>query len=110
MDKALRYLGLAEKAGRLSVGTEECVKRSRSRHGGLAVLASDAGEDAARQARAIQAEGGAKLICPGYSKRELAFAVGMARPVALAVIWDRGLAEAFEGAVLEERGRQEERV
>ena len=43
MDKALRYLGLAVKAGRLIIGAEDCAKALKCRTRGLLIAASDAG-------------------------------------------------------------------
>ncbi len=102
MDKALGYLGLAARAGRLTVGTEDCVKRSRRESGGLIVTASDAGDNALRQAAVLAGRGGARLIHCGYTKQELAQALGRSGPVAMAVVWDDGLAKAFEAAAQKE--------
>ena len=110
VDKALGYLGLAARAGRLTVGTEDCVKESRRRTGGLIVAASDAGESALRQAAFLAGQGRGRAFRCGYTKQELGRAAGRAGPVALAIIWDEGLAKAFEAAAIKDRGRQEERV
>ena len=98
MDKALRYLGLAARAGRVTVGTEDCAKRSRRERGGLVVTAADAGDNALRRAAAMTETGAAGHIRCGYTRLELAQALGRSGPVAMAVIWDDGLAEAFAAA------------
>ena len=109
MDKALRYLGLAAKAGRLTVGTEDCAKALNSRKGALLIAAADAGTNTLRQAETMTANRCAfKRV--GYTKLELAQAVGRSGPVALALMADEGLAKAFLSAADEERGEQEEHI
>ena len=109
MDKALRYLGLAAKAGRLAVGTEDCAKALNGRKGALLIAAADAGANTLRQAETMAAEKCA-FRQVGYAKQELAQAVGRAGPVALMHVADEGLARAFLSAVDEERGEQEEQI
>ena len=50
------------------------------------------------------------LIGEGYTKEELAQALGRSNPVALALLSDKGLARAFAAAVKDERGEQEEHL
>ncbi len=109
MDKALRYLGLAVKGGRLAVGTEDCAKALKGRTRGLLIAASDAGANTLRQAGTMAA-GKCRLIETGYAKQELAQAAGRHGPVALVLITDEGLAKAFEAAARPDRGEQEEQI
>ena len=109
MDKALRYLGLAAKAGRLIVGAEDCAKELKKRKIGLLIAASDAAENTLAQARAAAGERGVALLNTPYTKQELADAVGRGNPVALMLVCDEGLAHAFASAVEMDR-KQEERV
>ena len=109
MDKALRYLGLAAKAGRLTVGAEDCAKALRGRKTGLLIAAADAGANTLRQAEVMTA-GKRPLLRTAYTKRELALAIGRPGPVSLALIGDEGLAGAFVAAAQEDRGEQEERI
>ncbi len=109
MDKALRYLGLAARAGRLTVGAEECARSLRERKGRLLVAAADAGDNALRQAMTMTAGGACPLLRTGYTKGQLAQAAGRGSPVALVLIGDEGLAKAFAAAANMDRGEQEER-
>ena len=109
MDKALRYLGLAAKAGKLVVGAEDCGKQLRRSRGGLLVAAADAAANTISQARAACAGRGAGLLVSAYTKEQLGRAAGRAMPVALAYICDEGLARAFAAAADKDR-EQEERV
>ena len=110
MNKALGYLGLAAKAGKLTVGAEDCAVEMKKRRGGLLVAASDASENTLDRARTMTAGREERLCCTGYTKRQLAGAVGRATPVALAFIADDGLAQAFRKAAELDRRQQEERV
>ena len=95
MDKALRYLALAAKAGKLIVGAEDCAKTIKRNRGNLLVLASDAGGNTASQAENM-AQNGAGILCRArYTKEEIAQAIGRGNPVALVMICDEGLAKAF---------------
>ena len=101
MDKALRYLGLAARAGRLALGAEDCAKALNGRKGALLIAAADAGTNTLRQAETMAAEKCA-LRRVRYTKQELAQAVGRSGPVALALVTDDGLAKAFLSAADEE--------
>ncbi len=110
MDKALGYLGLAARAGKLKVGAEDCAKELNKRKGGLLVAASDASENTLDRARSMTAGGRGRLFRTDHTKRQIAAAIGRAAPVALALICDEGLANAFAAAADKDRGQQEERV
>ena len=103
MDKALGYLGLAARAGRLAVGTEDCADRLRRGVPGLLVAASDAGRNTLSRAKEQLV-----FVC-GYTKQELAGAIGRGSPVALVMICDEGLAAAFKKAAATGHGNEEER-
>lgn len=107
MGKALGYLGLAARAGRLKLGAEDCAKELGKGRGSLLAAAADAGANALRQARTMCAGGKAALLPTPYTKWELARAVGRGAPVALALICDEGLARAFSAAVEMEREQEE---
>ena len=109
MDKALRYLGLAVKAGRLIIGAEDCAKALKGRTRGLLITACDAGANTLRQAETMAA-GKCRLMQASCTKQELAQAAGRSGPVALALITDEGLAKAFEAAARPDRGEQEEQI
>ncbi len=96
--KALRYLSLAAKAGRIVTGGDEVEKQLRRGKKGTMLLASDAGADAKRRAGNLAKDRTIPLWNIPYTKLELAAAVGRSRPVALALITDEGLAAAFAAA------------
>ncbi len=109
MDKALGYLGLAARAGRLAIGAEDCGKVLRGRKGRLLAAASDAGSAALGHVTAL-AQGRCPVLLTAYTKNEIARAVGRAVPVAMVLITDEGLARAFAASAQLDRGEEEERV
>ena len=110
MDKALGYLGLAARAGKLKLGAEDCAKELKKRKGGLLVAAADASENTLDRVRSMTADRIERLFRTDYTKRQIADAVGRSTPVALALICDEGLAGAFAAAAHMDRGQEEERV
>ena len=100
MDKALRYLGLAAKAGRLVIGAEDCAKQIAK--GKLFVAASDAASNTLQQARTMAERRPCPLLHVAYTKLDIAQAIGRGNPVALALICDEGLAKAFAAAAEKE--------
>ncbi len=106
---AIRYLSLAAKAGRLVTGVEDCEKALKKRRGdALLILAADAAPNAQKRAEALSEAGAARLVKTEFTKSELAAAVGRGSSVALALVTDWGLAEAFRAAANPKR--QEERI
>jgi ribosomal protein L7Ae-like RNA K-turn-binding protein len=97
-DKALRYLGLAAKAGRLTTGADECDKAVKAGKGKLLVLAADAGNNVIRMASRWSAEYGITVVKTQFTKAQLAAAVGRGTMAALALVNDEGLAKAFLAA------------
>ncbi len=107
MDKALGYLSLAAKAGKLVTGADNCIeslKRGRAR---LIILASDASPNAVKRAEGMLFGRRVPLCRSAYPKDELARASGRHGPVALASIEDDGLANAFANSA-ESANQQEE--
>lgn len=109
MDKALRYLGLAAKAGRLIIGAEDCAKELKRHKTGLLIAAADAAGNTLAQIQTAADSRGVLIIHTPYAKQEIAGAIGRVNPVAIALICDEGLAKAF-AAALETDRKQEERV
>jgi ribosomal protein L7Ae-like RNA K-turn-binding protein len=99
-DKALRYLGLAAKAGKLVVGADECDKAVKAGKGKLLVLAADAGNNVVRMADRWSAERGLQVVKTAFTKPQLAAAVGRGTTVAMALVKDDGLAKAFLAAAV----------
>jgi len=104
--KAIRYLSIAAKAGKLTSGFDDCEKMLRRGKKGLLILASDAGQNTARRAKTLADAARIRLLPCIYTKSELADAVGRGSPVSLILVSDEGLAGAFAAAHATE---QEER-
>ena len=99
MDKALGYLSLAAKAGKLVTGADNCIESLRRGRAKLLILASDASPNAVKRAEGMLFGRDIPLCRVRYPKEELARAGGRNGPVALAAIEDDGLAKAFAGTV-----------
>jgi len=95
MDKAIRYLSLASKAGKLIIGAEDCEKAAKRRIAALIVLANDAAPSAVKRAEQLSAAYNINVFKSLYTKTELAQAVGRGSSVALALLIDEGLSAAF---------------
>ena len=98
MDRALNYLALARKAGRVELGEEPAGAAARAQKARLVVVASDATDHTWRRAQSFVA--GTEQIClrVPYSKDDLGQAVGR-NALALAAFTDPALALAFVKAL-----------
>ena len=98
MDKALNYLALARKAGRIELGEEPVGAAARAQHARLVVVASDASPHTWR--RALSFVAGTQQICMKipFTKDELGQAVGRSS-LAIAALTDPALALAFVKAL-----------
>ena len=98
MDKALNYLALARKAGRIELGEEPVGACARARKARLVVVASDATDHTWRRAKSFV--DGTEQVCirVPYSKDEVGQAVGRTA-LALGAITDPALALAFVKAL-----------
>ena len=94
MDKALNYLALARKAGRLELGEEPAGAAARAQKARLVLVASDATDHTWRRAKSFVAGTGQQCIRVPYSKDALGQAVGRSA-LALAAITDPAMALAF---------------
>ena len=94
-NNAIRYLSLAAKAGRIVTGGDDVEKSIRRGKGGLLIVASDAGQNAARRAVLLAQGPLVSMRKTAYTKSQIAAAVGRGSSVALALVTDEGLAEAF---------------
>ena len=94
MDKALNYLALARKAGRIELGEEPVGACARAQKARLVVVAGDATDHTWRRAKSFVA--GSEQICLRipYTKDQLGLAVGRSE-LALAAFTDPALALAF---------------
>ncbi len=93
MDKILRLLGLAKKAGRLEVGEEPVGAAARARDARLIVVAEDAAENTARRVRHFADAGQCLWVKIPATKDELGRAVGRTS-CAMVALTDVGFAEA----------------
>lgn len=98
MDKALNYLALARKAGRIELGEEPVGAAARAQKARLVVVAEDATDHTWRRAKSFVS--GSEQICLKipYSKEQLGQAVGRSQ-LALAAFTDPALALAFVKAL-----------
>ena len=98
MDKALNFLALARKAGRVELGEEPAGAAARAQKARLIVVASDATDHTLRRAKSFVA--GTEQIClkVPYTKDELGQAIGRTA-LALAAFTDPALALGFVKAL-----------
>ena len=98
MDKALNYLALARKAGRIELGEEPVGAAARAQKARLVVVAEDATDHTWR--RALSFVSGSEQIClrVPYNKDLLGQAVGRTA-LALAAFTDPAMALAFVKAL-----------
>jgi len=98
MDKALNYLALARKAGRIELGEEPVGAAARAQKARLVIVANDATDHTWRRAESFVA--GSEQIClkVPFSKDQMGQAVGRTA-LALAAFTDPALALAFVKAL-----------
>ena len=94
MDKTLRYLSLARKAGRIELGEEPVGAVARAKKARLILVASDAGDHSWRRAKSFVAGTEQQCIRVPFTKEELGFVVGRTS-LAIAAFTDAALALAF---------------
>ena len=94
MDRALNYLALARKAGKLELGEDPVGAAARAQHARLVVVASDASDHTWRRAKSFVAGTGQECIRLVYTKDEIGAAVGR-QEVAVAALTDPAMALAF---------------
>ena len=98
MDKALNYMALARKAGRIELGEEPVGAAARAQHARLVIVASDASDHTWRRAHSFVA--GTEQIClrVPYDKDQLGQSIGRTS-LAIAAFTDAALALAFVKAL-----------
>lgn len=118
MDKALNYLALGRKAGRLELGEEPVGAAARAQKARLVVVAKDASDHTWRRALSFVAGTGQQCIRVEYTKDQLGQAIGRT-DLALAAFTDPALALAFVqalenaekfGSVIEDLANRTKRV
>ncbi len=98
MDKALNYLALARKAGRVELGEEPVGAAARAQHARLIVVAADASDHTWRRGQSFVS--GTEQLCikVPFSKDTLGQAIGRTS-LAIAAFTDPALALAFVKAL-----------
>ena len=98
MDKALNYLSLARKAGRIELGEEPVGAVARAKKARLILVASDAGDHSWRRAKSFVA--GTEQLCMKvpFTKDQLGEAIGRTS-LAMAAFTDPALALSFVKAL-----------
>lgn len=107
-NKAIRYLSLAAKAGRIVTGGDEVEKSIRRGKGGLLIVASDAGRDTVRRGELLAGGCLVTLERSAFNKSQIAAAVGRGSSVAIALVTDEGLAEAYRTASASAQKQEEQ--
>ena len=98
MDKALNYMALARKGGRIELGEEPVGAAARAQHARLVVVACDASDHTWRRALSFVANSTQQCIRVPYTKDELGMAIGRTS-LAIAAFTDPSLALAFVKAL-----------
>ena len=98
MDKALNYMALARKGGRIELGEEPVGAAARAQHARLVVVASDASDHTWRRALSFVANTAQQCIRVSYTKDQLGEAIGRTS-LAIAAFTDPALALAFVKAL-----------
>lgn len=94
MHKALNYMSLARKAGRIELGEEPVGAAARANHARLVIVAADASDHTRRRAKSFVAGTGQQCVILPFSKDELGMAIGRTS-LAVAAFTDAALALAF---------------
>ena len=98
MDKALNYVALARKAGRIELGEEPVGAATRAQHARLVIVASDASDHTWRRALSFVSGTEQKCIRIPFTKDQLGQAIGRTA-LAIAAFTDAALAVAFAKAL-----------
>lgn len=98
VDKALNYLALARKGGRVELGEEPVGAAARAGKAYLIVVAHDAGDHTWRRAKSYAAGTAQQTLKVAFTKDELGFAIGRTS-LAMAAFTDAALALAFAKAL-----------
>ena len=98
MDKALNYLALARKAGRIELGEEPVGGAARAQKARLVVVAKDASDHTWRRAKSFVAGTNQQCIRLPYTKEEMGMTLGRTS-LAIAALTDPAMALAFVKAL-----------
>ena len=98
MDKALNYMALARKAGRIELGEEPVGAAARADHARLVIVACDASDHTWRRAKSFVAGTQQQCIKVPFTKDQMGQAIGRTA-LAIAAFTDPALALAFVKAL-----------
>ena len=98
MHKALNYMSLARKGGRIELGEEPCGAAARSGDARLVVVANDASDHTWRRAKSYVAGTSQQCLKVPFSKDEMGESIGRSS-LAMAAFTDAALALAFVKAL-----------
>ena len=98
MDKALNYMALARKAGRIELGEEPVGAAARADCARLVIVASDASDHTWRRAKSFVAGTQQQCISVPFTKDQMGQAIGRTA-LAIAAFTDPALALAFVKAL-----------
>ena len=107
MDKALNYMGLARKAGRIELGEEPVGAAARAGKACLVLVASDAGDHTWRRAKSFVAGTNQQAVKVPFTKDDLGFAIGRTS-LAIAAFTDPAMALAFVKALPQQEAYSEQ--
>ena len=97
-NKALNYMALARKAGRIELGEEPVGSAARAQHARLVIVASDASDHTWRRAKSFVAGTQQQCVKVPFNKDQLGQAIGRTE-LAIAAFTDPALALAFVKAL-----------
>ena len=98
MDKALNYIALARKAGRIELGEEPAGAAARAQHARLVVVAQDASSHTWRRAQSFVGGSEQQCLRLPFTKDQLGQAIGR-QELAIAAFTDPAMALAFVKAL-----------
>lgn len=88
-------LGMAKRAGKLSVGFDAAVAAVKNGEAPLIVAAADCSEKTAKECRFCASRHQADVAVLPFDRAAFAAAVGFLKPVAVAAVCDEGFAKAI---------------
>ena len=106
MHKALNYMSLARKGGRIELGEEPCGGAARAGDARLVVVANDASDHTWRRAKSYVAGTSQQCLKVPFSKDEMGEAIGRTS-LAMAAFTDPALAVAFVRALDDQKACEE---
>lgn len=93
--KLIGLLGMARRAGRLSIGFDASVAAAESGKASLLLLSTDASPKTAKECTFASESYGVRVMTLPLDKAALADAIGMHKPVAVIAVCDSGFAKAI---------------